>query len=145
MNREVQAHEDEPSGKADGNSEKNSTENRMSFWQELHAFLNYLFSEHWIGLTVLALAICCVFVYLATINLNPLWWACIGTILFVDLILFAAFAVAVKRSTAGTPMASPVPRLQQSRQRQCRRQNPKKAPMLSPHRLIIHRQDRPRC
>ena len=98
MNRKIYAKKNQANRKARDDSEKKPAHQKMTYWQDMNIFLNFSFSEHWIGLTVVAVAICCFFIYLGTIGMNPLWWACIGTILLLDLFIFALFAVTIKRS-----------------------------------------------
>lgn len=110
MKREVETQENQPNRKPDSNAKEEGIPHGPTYWQDMNSFLNFSFAEHWLGLTIVACALCCFFIYLATINMHPLWWACIGTILFVDLIIFALFSVGIKRLQAAPTTAPGTPR-----------------------------------
>jgi hypothetical protein len=101
-----QTHKGQTGSKPDHDSHEESDAGHPPFSSDLRSFLNHLFSTNYIGYWLSGAALCCLFIWFAAMNIKPIWWGCIGVILVADLVIFAIFYVANKRSELPTAPAS---------------------------------------
>ena len=98
------SHKHQSRSKAKRKANCKTNAGKATYWHDVTVYLNHLFSEHWGGILLGGAVLCCIFIPLGTMNIKPIWWGCIGTIIFADMVIFALFAVAAARQgTAAEP------------------------------------------
>jgi hypothetical protein len=91
-------HKSQGGGESEGEANQESDDDKATYWHDLHTYLNYLFSENWIGLSIFAIAITFVLSWLQSNSIKPIWWGYTGIILFLAMTVFAITTVVRQRS-----------------------------------------------
>lgn len=105
MNNRNQSGNDQPGKKSKYDAKREPVKYEASYFEELTVSLNYIFSEHWIGLLVAGAGLACLLVPVLTFNLHWSTWLIIAAAMFAVLAVWAN--VRVRRSRASGAAVPP--------------------------------------